>query len=1123
MQKKSIIRKSKKMLKYNSIIWKKKSKKKNLKKKSKKKNIKNHKTLIRCSKKKYFGGMPPPPKKYAGIAIIDPKTKQELELSAEERYRKEAASKLQPFIPKRNTTRSFIPSSQGENPQLINNWKTNFLENSLKFFIDQDNLIKNIQVIPELNGYELHEQMLETQNLLLPQIPLQDFTFMDVFTIDPIGSTDADDAFSLYRDDEEIILVVHIANPTAGYNLNSGEMQNAAAKVTSRYPLYSDPNHLFPDYIVNKYTLQTRVDDQEIKTALSICYRIKVIENGFEINCYDITFSSIKVQKRFTLTYEQAGTLFSNSRLQQFEAGAIVNNVGSEADISNLLKNLFFITESLRNKRNGAEKEAFCDFSNGERIYVDNNTVCMKSLIEELAIVTNIQVAEFLNSDNEIEGIYRTCGIGEFDKAQAQRDLGAHEKLNAVMYTHATSPLRRFSDCLIHYLVRILIYKKMYPITYLRDKSKNHVFMNRDVTDILLKNINAVQSHFRKLGYSTDKYKLLEYISNSNGQNVRLKGYGSITIAENGTYLNFVVNKISVLGLDCSIKHVTFSYNLTGKGFNISKIEPNKKYIINVNPPQIIKVPTFDELGNNKQTDKYLEQKFLDEIMEQCLELKTAEASSAPEAANISNTSIIFSVDIKSREDDTELELIKQIITVYTPNLLDHSSLQGMKKKKKGLTKKMYEISILKGLMEFCIQNGYLIQSYKGTQFCRTTNGANIFPNKELTYMNCNFRGNWSIKGSKLTHATILRAKKDLLYINMTPICLMLGASIKEGGSVRGIFNACCRIQIVCLLIKYFNENGIKLDGIILFDSVDSIYESQFTGEHINFSGDWQTLPESYKGFCIQDVHEKKAVYCYDPKYEDFTYAYPEFLTVNPVENLEIVENIPIEDFYGNTEYFQQNGNNFILDNVFYGENAQETLQNRPTGLYGLQTFPYLGSVDHSLSQIESLIHQLTITHIEDLEKSYFRKEVDTIIDNEDQDLKRLTDIVVNDFIQLNSNPALNPREIQVNIRKLVTYLIDRYISQEFDNESDNEEEYRRTVYETDTLNREQQYLKEFVEYYLTNNIPNFIDLINSIPGFKVNFEKLLKGDKFLERQDLTENLTENFSTLKIRYAEEEV
>ena len=88
----------------------------------------------------------------------------------------------------------------------------------------QDYYINYNQVIKPLYGdkrnYHIDSILLE--NNLLPHkysiIDRLDMTNYDVYSIDPEGCEDADDAFSIYKEDDKLFLAIHIADPNEFIN-----------------------------------------------------------------------------------------------------------------------------------------------------------------------------------------------------------------------------------------------------------------------------------------------------------------------------------------------------------------------------------------------------------------------------------------------------------------------------------------------------------------------------------------------------------------------------------------------------------------------------------------------------------------------------------------------------------------------------------------------------------------------------------------------------------------------------------------------------------------------------------------------------------------------------------------
>ena len=108
----------------------------------------------------------------------------------------------------------------------------------------------------------------------------------------------------------------------------------------------------------------------------------------------------------------------------------------------------------------------------------------IKEMIEEFAIFANMYIGEYLKHNNDIlqyRGIFRSCDANVFVERYKNSDENIYKQLiknNIIaeytddfrthdmiacdkMYTHFTSPIRRFSDCLCHFLLKYIYLKKI--------------------------------------------------------------------------------------------------------------------------------------------------------------------------------------------------------------------------------------------------------------------------------------------------------------------------------------------------------------------------------------------------------------------------------------------------------------------------------------------------------------------------------------------------------------------------------------------------------------------------------------------------------------------------------------
>ena len=83
-----------------------------------------------------------------------------------------------------------------------------------------------------------------------------DMTKYDTYSIDPAGCKDADDAFSVFTENEKLFLAIHIADPTEYIELHSELWKDIVDKTTTKYPSNRAPIHMMPAQVLELSSLQ---------------------------------------------------------------------------------------------------------------------------------------------------------------------------------------------------------------------------------------------------------------------------------------------------------------------------------------------------------------------------------------------------------------------------------------------------------------------------------------------------------------------------------------------------------------------------------------------------------------------------------------------------------------------------------------------------------------------------------------------------------------------------------------------------------------------------------------------------------------------------------------------------
>lgn len=420
----------------------------------------------------------------------------------------------------------------------------------------------------------------------------KDMTYINTYSIDPEGCEDADDAFSVYKEDGIMYLAIHIADPTEYINVNSELWKNIKKRLITYYPSNRRPIHMIPDDIMERASLMEN-SYGNIKKAITVLTEIdsKTFLPKGKIKLF---FTNIQVNKDNAYSYKTAS---------------------KEIDKILSLKYGVKISEAMQNKRGiNALGIKLKELNNSIIKYNNNipylyqnskNEKVMKHMIEEFAIFANTYIGEFLRLQLDGYGIYRTCDaremLGEeFDKlngndiiehiitkgirADYMNIVSSHDLVGSKEYTHFTSPIRRASDCICHYLLKYLKIKSN------ENKKINIPFENKELIK-LSENCLSKTREIKKIQHTDIKFRLIQVMYNiiQNKGEVSIEYY--ITGYVNG-FINIIINKIEN-------HNIYLSYSLRRNYCN-QEINSKKKNLIvkNINCREKFDEGSIPELDN---------------------------------------------------------------------------------------------------------------------------------------------------------------------------------------------------------------------------------------------------------------------------------------------------------------------------------------------------------------------------------------------------------------------------------------------------------------------------------------------------------------------------------------------
>lgn len=320
-----------------------------------------------------------------------------------------------------------------------------------------------------------------------------DLSKLTTFTIDPENAQDFDDAISIQKNNNTVELYIHIADVST-FVEESSRIDRLAKIRANSYYFYEKTIHMLPKILsTDLCSLVPR------KKRLAFTLKI-IFDSKLNIITYDFLESSIESNKRFS--YQEVQNILDNGEKNSFLNSFL------------LLKNITNMIRSKRLAKNGLdvkyEENTFVLGKDGVPKNINKNKILVSHIIiEECMMLANRLAAKKLlgiNLDGD-KGIYRNHERpnrkneefiinllnfidkdGEFvsekfsanflneffDKIKLKSNYSAlskvvirkmqkaayssnnlgHFGLGFSEYTHFTSPIRRYSDIMVHRIIK---------------------------------------------------------------------------------------------------------------------------------------------------------------------------------------------------------------------------------------------------------------------------------------------------------------------------------------------------------------------------------------------------------------------------------------------------------------------------------------------------------------------------------------------------------------------------------------------------------------------------------------------------------------------------------------------
>ncbi len=414
-----------------------------------------------------------------------------------------------------------------------------------KTFKDIMFTLKNIH-----NNYQLELDNIYNINRI-------DYTNNIIYSIDPENCTDADDAFSIYKENNLIHLMIHIADPTAYFNPNHPLFKDIISNGTTIYLSNKEPDHLFPNNILEECSL--------INGLKNVLIVHTIFDTDLNIISSKVEYGKINCSNGKRFSYESAAAELEDEILKLgLEIADVFKNKRT-----NILEDLTLIIPIVKDslvilkpdiQTVKMMKNMIAEFA------IHANTIFAQELDIDNLFIRKLELDEHLNKNyNNIHDLIQNNISAEYSIENKKHNLIGTNK----NYTHSTSPLRRAADCIVHFLLKAKYLNIDCPFT-------------QEQLQIYAEHLNKKTKDSKNIQFKDIKLRTFQWIAEElecrlNPIKIKVKSMGI-----KGIFINLMIIKID--GMDVNIPYSLKVNKKRNKinfdiiDINITKINSYDKY-----------------------------------------------------------------------------------------------------------------------------------------------------------------------------------------------------------------------------------------------------------------------------------------------------------------------------------------------------------------------------------------------------------------------------------------------------------------------------------------------------------------------------------------------------------------
>lgn len=383
----------------------------------------------------------------------------------------------------------------------------------------------------------------------------KDMTMYEIYSIDPDGCRDIDDALHYqYIVNENLHEIgIHIADVTSFIDENSDLDKELRMRVETVYDYKKQPIHMIPESLsIDHISLL----EGNTKRAFSII--LKIDNNG---DIVDVEFMKTFIRVTKNLSYDEAQNMLSeNINLRKlFDLGLMMK----KKDNLGFSKNDVYDTHQMV-----AVYMIYANKLSAEKISqkYPNKVLLRKNDKNDMINSDEIDIS---NIDDHLIEKYEIN-----NKEKAVYKVGTsnccHYGLNLKLYTHMTSPMRRYADIIVH--------RQLY-------------------NTIIEKDINCIDpstlfklNFYKKIYKDSERYmKMYEVIDKINSNVIEMEAFITMINDERESIRIFIPQ----MNIDCDYKLLPNQLRMIKKLY----FEPNKVSVIDIETDESYKYVLFQKIN----------------------------------------------------------------------------------------------------------------------------------------------------------------------------------------------------------------------------------------------------------------------------------------------------------------------------------------------------------------------------------------------------------------------------------------------------------------------------------------------------------------------------------------------